>query len=199
MRSAQFDSREAAQAWVDRQGAPPLLRRPVLTSAEGRAVLAATRDDPLVHAAASLMLLAGLRPQEVAELRMPDYVPGECRLSTGTARRPRTIRIASSATAAIDAYLVGQAAAPEEPLLVGVQGARIVTLFSAAMRQADLAVRVHDLRRAAMAVALEDGTPMRHMEAYFGMSKTETRKDLVPLGEGYDAGIAAALEVAFAS
>ncbi|MGW2010819.1 tyrosine-type recombinase/integrase [Streptomyces nigrescens] len=199
MRSAQFDSRGAAQAWVGRNGAPSRLQRPILTSVEGRAVLAATRDDPLVHASAALMLLAGLRPQEVAELRMPDYRPGERRLHTGTVRRPRTIRIAASAAAALDAYLDSQDDAPGEPLLLGVQGTSVVTLFSTAMRTAGLDVRVHDLRRAAMATALEDGTPMQHMEAYFGVTKSGARKDLVPVREGYDAGIAAVLEAEFAS
>ncbi|MFD8545695.1 tyrosine-type recombinase/integrase [Streptomyces sp. NPDC059649] len=198
-RSAQLDSREEAQAWVDRKGAPPRLRRPILTSAEGRAALAATRDDPLVHAGAALMLLAGLRPQEVSELRVQDYTLGEQRLRVGGARRSRTIRIAPSATAAVDAYLEDQDTAPDEPLLVGLQGVKVVTLFSAAMRRATLNVRVGDLRRAAMAAVMEDGAPVQQLEAYFGISKPPARKDLVPVREGYDAGIAAVLETEFAS
>ncbi|WP_329143375.1 tyrosine-type recombinase/integrase [Streptomyces sp. NBC_01456] len=198
MRSARFESRGAAQAWVDRQGAPPLLQRPILSGAEGRAVLAATRDDPLVHASAALMLLAGLRPQEVSELQVRDYVLGERRLHVGSVRRPRIIRIAPSAAAAVDAYLEGQDADPGEPLLVGLQGVKVVTLFSAAMRAAGLDVRAHDLRRSAMAAVLEDGAPVQHLEAYFGITKSASRKDLVPVREGYDEGIAAVLEAEFA-
>ncbi|MFF7411695.1 tyrosine-type recombinase/integrase [Streptomyces lydicus] len=199
MRSAQFESREEAQAWVDRQGAPPLLQRPILSGADGRAVLAATRDDPLVHASAALMLLAGLRPQEAVELRVRDYSPGERRLCVGGARRPRTIRIAPSAAAAVDTCLEGQDAAPGEPLLAGLQGVKVVTLFSAAMRRAGLDARVHDLRRAAMAAVLQDGAPVQHLEAYFGIAKPPGRKDLVSVREGYDEGIATVLEAEFAN
>ncbi|WP_329330702.1 tyrosine-type recombinase/integrase [Streptomyces sp. NBC_01454] len=199
MRGAQFESREVAQAWVDRKGSPPLLQWPTLTSAEGRAVLAATRDDPLVHASAALMLLAGLRPQEVSELRVRDYVLGERRLHVDGVRHPRIIRIAPSAAAAVDAYLEGQDADPGEPLLVGLQGVKRVTLFAAAMRAAELDVRAHDLRRSAMGAVLEDGAPVQHLEAYFGITKSASRKDLVPVRDGYDEGIAAVLESAFAT
>lgn len=197
MRSAQFDSREEAQAWVDRQGAPRL-QRPILTSTQGRAVLAATRDDPLVHAGATLMLLAGLRPQEAADLYVSDYEPGERRLRPGSERNPRTIRIAPSAAAALDAYLDGQDATPDGHLLHGLRGVKAVTLFAATMRQAGLSARVHDLRRAAMATVLDDGTPMQHVQQYFGLAKSTARTELVPVREGYDAGIAAVLEAEFA-
>jgi integrase len=200
MRSAQFESREEAQASADRQGAPPLVQRPILSGADGRAVLAATRDDPLVHASTALMLLAGLRPGEVSDLQVRDYEAGEQRLTVGGARRPRTIRIAPSAADAVDTYLEGQDAAPGEPLLLaGLQGVKVVTLFSAAMRRAGVDARVHDLRRAAMAAVLEDGAPVQHLEAYFGITKSTARKDLTPVREGYDEGIAALLEAEFAS
>ena len=40
---------------------------------------------------------------------------------------------------------------------------------------------------------------MAHIEAYFGVSKGLDRKTLVEVREGYDKGIAAVLESAFAS
>lgn len=165
-----------------------------------RAALAAISDVPL-HAAATLMLLAGLRPGEVRRLRVLDWTPGvEPRLTVRSDRRERTIRIAPSAASTLDAYLEGQNAELGEPLLLGLEHSwSMRRLFRDAMQQAGLDVDVLDLRRAAMAVALEDGTPMQHMEAYFGMSKTETRKDLTPVPDGYDAGIAAVLEAEFAS
>lgn len=199
MRSAQFESREEAQAWVDRQGASPLLQRPILSGADGRAVLAATRHDPLVHASTALMLLAGLRPGEVSDLQVRDYEAGEQRLTVGGVRRPRTIRIAPSAADAVDTYLEGQDTTPDEPLLVGLQGVKVVTLFSAAMRRAGLDARVHDLRRAAMAAVLQDGAPVQHLEAYFGIAKSAARKDLTPVRDGYDEGIATVLEAEFAN
>lgn len=111
--------------------------------------------------------------------------------------------MACSVAAAVDAYLEGQETEPGEPLLLGLRpGGRdqfLPQVFRNAMRRADLDVSVHDLRRAAVAAVVDDGTPVRHVEAYFGISKTGSdRKDLVPLRNDYDRGIAATLEQAFA-
>lgn len=175
------------------------LERPILPVATARVALEATKHDVLLHAGASLMLLAGLRPTEVTGLLVRDWEPGE---DPGLTVRERTIRVAPSAAATVSRYLAGQDAEPDEPLLLGlkIDGAPHVLhrVFRDAMRAAYLDVGVHDLRRAAVAVVLDDGTPMQHVEAYFGLSKTEARTDLAPLREGYDVGIAAALEAAFA-
>ncbi|GFE19993.1 hypothetical protein [Streptomyces nigrescens] len=200
MRSAQFDSREAEARWAAGKVAAARTRRPPLTTALARAALAAISGDVELHAAATLMLLAGLRPGEVQRLRVLDWTPGrEPRLTIRSDRRERTIRIAPSAASVLDALLEGENAELGEPLLLGLEHWVVHRLFRDAMQQAGLDVDVLDLRRAAMAAALEGGTPMQHMESYFGMSKTETRKDLVPVRDGYDVRIAAALEAEFAS
>ncbi|MGW2920449.1 hypothetical protein ACWDBF_21660 [Streptomyces angustmyceticus] len=201
MRSAQFDSREEAARWAAVKVAARRARRPPLSATDARAALAAVSDDVELHAAATLMLLAGLRPGEAQRLRVLDWTPGaEPRLTIRSDRRERTIRIAPSAASTLDTLLEGENAELGEPLLLGLEGRWFVhRLFRDAMEQAGLDVDVLDLRRAAMAAALEDGTPMRHMENYFGMSKTEPRKDLAPVPDGYDAGIAAVLEAEFAS
>ncbi|WP_329167129.1 site-specific integrase (plasmid) [Streptomyces sp. NBC_01717] len=166
-----------------------------------REALAATADDVLLQAGTRLMLVAGLRRGEVQALQVRDWQPGEDpRLTIRDGCCERTIRIAPSAAVLLDGYRAGQTADADEPLLLGLEreGA-LPRLFGNAMRRAGLKVGVHDLRHAAIAAALEDGTPMSHIEAYFGLEKAETRKDLMPVREGYDRGIAAALEASFAS
>ncbi|MEE6264852.1 hypothetical protein V2E29_04225 [Streptomyces diastatochromogenes] len=201
MRSAQFESREVAVRWAAGKVVAGRARRPPLSAAVARAALAAISGDVVLHAAATLMLLVGLRPGEVQRLRVLDWTPGvEPRLTVRSDRRERTICIAPSAASTLDALLEGENAELGEPLLLGLEGHWFVhRFFRDAMEQAGLDVDVLDLRRAAMAAALEDGTPMQHMESYFGITKTETRKDLATVPDGYDAGIAAVLEGEFAS
>lgn len=180
--------------------------RPMLSASTARAALAATEDDLLLHAASSLLLLAGLRSGEATTLVVEDWQPGDDpRLAVrGLRTAPdRTIRVAPTAAAAVDAYLAGQDAEPGEPLLLGLRpggrGQFLPALFRDAMLRAGLEVSVHDLRRAAVAEVVADGTPVGHVEAYFGISKAdEGRKDPAPLRDGYDRGIAAVLEQAFA-
>ncbi|MFF8784876.1 hypothetical protein [Streptomyces sp. NPDC015125] len=201
MRSAQFESRETAVRWTAGKVAAARARRPLPTTALARAALTAVSGDVELHAAATLMLLVGLRPGEVQRLRILDWTPGvEPRLTIRSDRRERTIRIAPSAASALDEHLEGENAELGEPLLLGLEYHWFVhRLFRDAMQQAGLDVDVLDLRRAAMAAVLEDGTPMQHIEAYFGIAKSPGRKDLVPVREGYDEGIAAVLEAEFAS
>ncbi|MFD8389875.1 hypothetical protein ACFV2N_11900 [Streptomyces sp. NPDC059680] len=52
------------------------VERPILRATLARATLAATHDDPLLYAAASLILLAGLRSSEVGQLLVHDWAPG---------------------------------------------------------------------------------------------------------------------------
>src|SRR2546430_10935980 len=181
--------------------------RPPGAPSVARAAIEATKDDALLHAAASLLLLAGLRSGEAGTVRVRDWAPGaDPKLPVRGLRADpgvRTIRVAATAAAAVDAYLAGEEAEPDEPLLLGLKPAGIPLflpkLFRDAMRSAGLDVTVHDLRRAAVAAVAEVGTPMTQIEAYFGISKTDAgRKDLVPVREDYDRGIAAALERAFA-
>ncbi|MEU6777371.1 hypothetical protein [Streptomyces sp. NPDC046759] len=63
------------------------------------------------------------------------------------------------------------------------------------MRPAGFDVTVHDLRRAAEAAVLEDGTPAAHVDTYFGISTTAVALASIP--DGYDRGIAAVLETTF--
>jgi integrase len=174
-----------------------------LDHGEIRDAVAATRGDVLLHVGASLMLLAGLRASEVAGLLVQDWQSGDDpKLTVDRTRQGRTIRVAPSADALIGAYLAGEDAELDEPLLLGlkVQGVKhmLPNLFQEVMKRGGWHVDVHDLRHAAVAAVLETGAPMRHVEAYFGISKTDLgRKDLVPIREGYDREIAAVLEEAF--
>ncbi|MGW0780285.1 hypothetical protein [Streptomyces sp. NPDC002913] len=171
--------------------------RPVLLPEVGRAALAATRGDAAVHVGAALMLLAGLRPGEVSDLLVRDWIPGADPKMTVPGRPGPAIRVAPTAATAVDAYLASQNAELDEPLLVGLERDSLPYLFADAARQAQLTVHAHDLRRAAMAVVLEDGTPVRHLEAYFGASKAPARHGLLPMEEGYDRGIVSVLESTF--
>ncbi|MFJ2110660.1 tyrosine-type recombinase/integrase [Streptomyces sp. NPDC087850] len=176
---------------------PPVAPRPIPSPTDVRALLAATRDDRLLYAGVSLLAFTGLRRGEVGELNVADYEPTVPRLRV-TGSSPRTIRIAPSAATALDAYLADQVASPDEPLLLGLQQtATIGRLVSRATETAGVSLGIHDLRRAAMAAVLDDGTPVSHVEAYFGLSRTLGRKDLTPISDGYDVGIAAALETTF--
>ncbi|OLZ72588.1 hypothetical protein AVW11_04130 [Streptomyces amritsarensis] len=173
---------------------PRTVQRPILAQPDARALLAATRVDPLLHAAVSVMLMAGLRPTEAARLTVADYAPGdEPRLRVVGGRH---IQIARSAAVAMDAYLASQEAEPGEPLLLGLQE-NLPQLVRRAAEQVGVQAGVHSLRRAAIAAALEDNPPHSHIEAYFGINKALDRKALTPLPEGYDAGMAATLEAAF--
>ncbi|MFD8865998.1 tyrosine-type recombinase/integrase [Streptomyces sp. NPDC059590] len=177
-----------------------MLTTDIIPVADARAVFAEVRSDALARAGVALLLLAGLRPGEVEALRVKDYVHGEDgrRLRVGAERMPRTIRLAPSAAAALDAYLEGQDTDPEDFLLPELRIPRLVQLVRAAAETAGVQAGVHDLRRAAVAAVVGDGAPVRHVEAYFGMSKVPGRKDLVPVRAGYDAGIIDVLERAFA-
>lgn len=179
--------------------------RPILPTSVARAAVEATKDDPLLYAASSLMLLAGLRCGEATSLLVRDWSRGkDPKLTVRGLRMPegRTIRVAPSAATAIDAYLAGEEAEPDEPLLIGLRPNGIPhflpKVFRDAMRRAGLDVSVHDLRRAAEAAVLEDGTPVAHVAAYFGMSKAaDEQLTLVP--DGYNRGIAVVLERTFAA
>ncbi|KIF07516.1 hypothetical protein PL81_01515 [Streptomyces sp. RSD-27] len=175
----------------------PLLDRPILSAVEARLFLAATREDPLLYTAAALMLLVGARGGEVTALTIADYEPGtESRLLL----EGRRIRIAPTAARAVDAYLAKQEAAPEEPLLPGLQKTGVLPrLLRRAADRASVEMRMYDLRRAAVAAAWEDGAPSAHIHAYFGVGKALASNAQVPLPEGYDAAMARTLEAAFGS
>ncbi|MEV8398865.1 hypothetical protein [Streptomyces niveus] len=176
---------------------PPRLAPSV---ADVRASLAACRHDPVLHAGAALMLFAGLRPGEVRRMLVQDWLPGEApRVVVRGGVAARMIRVAPSAATALYDSLIGEDTEPDEPLILGLtQRGWLEKVFSDVAQDACLDVRVHDLRQAAIAAALEDGTPVAHVEAYFGLSKAVDRRPPVGVPDGYDAGVAAALEVAFA-
>lgn len=149
------------------------------------------------------MLLAGLRASEVAGLLVRDWQPSDDpKVTVRSARRERKIRVAPSAAAIVDAYLSGEGTEPGEPLLLGLKlrGVKnmLPKLFQEVMARGGWDVGVHDLRRAAIAAALDASTSMQHVETYFGISKTDPgRNGLLPTREGYDRDIAVALEKAF--
>lgn len=177
----------------------PLLDRPALSIDEACALLAETRQDPLLYAAVSLMLLAGARPREVADATVADYEPEAARIWLG--RRwggLRQIRIAPSASRTINAYLAAQDTDPEEPLLLGIQGTSTLhNLLRRTTVRAGVDAGVHSLRQAAIAAALYDGAPVSHIEAYFGIGKFVDPVQPAGVSEGYDAAMARTLEAAF--
>ncbi|MFE2164905.1 hypothetical protein ACFXB3_07495 [Streptomyces sp. NPDC059447] len=178
----------------------PLLDRPALSVPDAQQLLAETREDPLLHAAASLMLFAGARPTEVNEAKVTDYAPGAAaRIWLGRRWEGlRQICIAPSAVHAIDAYLATQDADTEEPLFLGVQQAHTLSnLIRGAAVRAGVDAGVHSLRQAAIAAALYDGTPVSHIEAYFGVGKWVDPVQPAGLPEGYDVAMARTLETAF--
>jgi integrase len=146
------------------------------------------------------MLLAGLRPSEIRHALVEDWVGGDDPKLTVRGRvGGRTIRVAPTAARAVDTYLAGEDAKPDEPLLVGLDAERqLARAVRRTTQWTGLDVGVHDLRRAAIAAVLEDGTPCAHIEAYFGLSRPEGRR-VVPVREGYDRGITAMLEATFAN
>lgn len=174
---------------------------PAIDEDVARAALAATAGDPLLHAGTALMLLAGLRPSEVRHALVKDWTGGDDpRLTIQGKGTTRTIRVAPTAAKAVTTYLAGGHAKPAGAFLLGLgAGGRIARLLLRATQQTGLVVSVDDLRRSAVAAALEDGTPPAHLEAYFGLAKPESRKDSAPVREGYDCGIAALLEQTFAA
>lgn len=178
---------------------PLIVRSPVLSIEDARALLAAlSREGQLqAHAAASLMLLAGLRFGEVRRLTVGQYEAGqEPWLDVDGQRR---IPIAPSAAAAVDAWLVAAPAADDELLIDSGYGGALGRLFASRAEKEGIEATVHSLRQVAIMAAWMDGCPGSHVDAYFGINKTLDRKELVPLRDGYDAAMARTLEAAFAS
>ncbi|MFE2850538.1 hypothetical protein ACFXJO_05320 [Streptomyces lavendulae] len=178
----------------------PLLDRPTLSVQDAHLLLNETRDDPLLFAAASLMLFAGARPSEVGEVKVFDYEPGAAaRIWLGRRWEGlRQISIAPSAARAIDSYLAAQDAAADEPLFLGLQGADMLPKHVRwAATRAGVDAGVHSLRQAAIAAALYDGAPVAHIEAYFGIGKWVDPDQPAGVPEGYDVAMARTLEAAF--
>lgn len=179
-------------------------QKPLLRVSVARAALDATRNDQLLYAGTALLLLAGLRRAEVTDLLVGDWSSGADPQVTIRGRsQARTIRVATTAATAMDACLAAQKAELDEPLLLGLKtGAHpylFSRLFQERMREAGINVSMHDLRRSAMAAVVEEGTPAAHIEAYFGLSKTVSGKQLVATPEGFDQGITTLLEATFAA
>lgn len=177
----------------------PLAAPPVLSPADARAVLAATRGDAELHAGVALLLLAGLRRGEVEQLRVADWhpCPGRLRVA-GSKLGSRTIRIAPSAARAVDAYLVGEVTDPEDFLLPRLRAALLFRLVRSEARDAEAELGAHDLRMAAIAATADAGLPSEHAQAYFGISPAVARRALVPMPADYDVAAASALEATFA-
>lgn len=177
-------------------------QKPLFSVAAMRAALDATRGDQLLYAGTSLLLLAGLRRDEATGVLVGDWSPGTDPQVTIRGRQERTIRVATTAAAAVDACLEGVESEAEEPLLLGLKTAgnpyQISRLFRARMRECGLNLHIYDLRRAAIAAVVRHGTPLAHINAYFGLLKVATSNQLVPVPEGYDRDIASLLEAAFA-
>lgn len=160
--------------------------RPSLSPAQVRAVCAAAAGDASVYARVTLAALAGARPLEVEGLRVGDLDAsrGLLRLRGGG---DRTIRVAPSAVSAVEKAAAEPASGPG--LLDGWSVTRHVQIVRGVCREAGVDAGVHELRQSAIAAVLEDGTPVHHIEAYFGVGRCGR-----PVREGYDVGIAAVLE-----
>ncbi|MFI6803761.1 hypothetical protein ACIBO6_01885 [Streptomyces luteogriseus] len=179
-------------------------QKPLLPVSVARAALDATRSDQLLYAGTSLLLMAGLRRDEATGLLVGDWSPGtDPQVTIRGRRQARTIRVATAVAAAVDSCLGEEKAGLDEPLLLGLKTAGHPYLFSrlfqARMRDAGLYVTMHDLRRAAIAAVVRDGTPTGYVEAYFGLSIAASGKQLVPTSEEFDKGIVALLEARFAA
>ncbi|UKY54266.1 hypothetical protein [Streptomyces inhibens] len=178
-----------------------LTQRPALAPADARLLLAESSTDPLAHVAVALSLVAGLRPDEVEDLRVTDYEPSAPRLTTGAEREPRTIQIAPTARQALDAYLAAQKTDSDHFLLPQLRRERVMRIVRNTAVSAGVTVGMYALRQAAIRAALEGGAPVEHVHAYFGFKEKDALPAVEesPLPEGWDAEIAAVLEEAFVS
>lgn len=173
--------------------------RRVLTPEQVRAVLAETAGDPVLHARVALAALVGARPREVEGLRRADFDPSVPRLRLGAGGRVRSVRVAASAAKLLEGvsgrahHGVGESL----PMLDRWGPVRVVQAVRSASRAAGIEAGIHDLRQSAIAVVLEDGTPVAHVERYFGIARSAGRRDLLPVRDGYDTGIADVLQEAF--
>ncbi|MDX2702133.1 tyrosine-type recombinase/integrase [Streptomyces sp. PA03-6a] len=169
-----------------------------LTPTDARALLAHTAPSVELHAGVCLMLYAGLRRGELTDLHVRDYTPGaEPTIRIGALRHPRTIRLAPTAAAAVDAYLATQDADPDDYLLPGLTDTKLAVRLRAAANAAGVTARSHDLRTTAVSAVLESGLPMLYLQPYFGLSAALGPNDLDGPPKGYDQAVALALEVAY--
>lgn len=169
--------------------------RRILSPDQVRAVLAETAGRPALHTRVVLAALVGARPREVEELRPSDFDPGGPRLRLGVGAQARTVRVAASAAKVLDEASTG--VGDDLPLLERWGPVRVVQAVRRAARAAGIEAGIHELRQSAIAVVLEDGTPITHIEAYFGIARPPGRRDLLPVRDGYDAGIVDVLQEAF--
>lgn len=173
---------------------PRAAERPLPTRLDARRILAECGRDVVLHTAATVLMYTGIRVGELTALKIHDYDPTARTLAVGTLRHPRTITIARSAAAALDAYLEGGETAAEEPLIMGLPRKWMYPLLQEAAQRAGVEAGVHDLRRAAMAAAVDADRSIREVQAYFGVSAALITEDLVPLRDGWDREVAEALE-----
>lgn len=150
------------------------------------------------RAVVELALRAGLRGSEVETCTSRHYTPtlGRPTLLTGTKYRPRTIALAPSVGAAVTALLREREADINAPLVYGLSSVTLVQLVRAVCRRAGVDVGVHDLRRTAIATALDAGVAAIDVEAYFGFSLSS--RTPLTVRPGRDVEIARILERAYA-
>lgn len=178
-----------------------LTHRPTPSAADCTALVGAAATAPLLSAALTTALFTGIRAGELLALRVVDYTPGghaTFTVPTGKYGGHRIIRIAPTASRALDAYLDREITEPEEPLLMVGQHQLFAHLVRATAERAGVDVGVHDLRRAAMEAAIRAGLPDYVIAAYFGTSRPPHAHDLAPLRSGWDEPVVEALEGAFA-
>ncbi|WP_162466196.1 tyrosine-type recombinase/integrase [Streptomyces taklimakanensis] len=171
--------------------------RRVLSPEQVRALLAEAAREPALYARVALVALAGARPREVEGLRRGDFDADGSRLRLGRGALERTVRVAPSAAKLLGEAAGRVAAGTRGCLLEPWSPVRLVQSVRGAARAAGVEAGVHELRQSAIAVVWEDGTPVQHIEAYFGVSRPAARRDLVPVRDGYDVGIADVLQEAF--
>lgn len=169
--------------------------RRILSPEQVRAVLGEAADDPGVYARVVLVALVGARPREVEGVRSCDFESDGLRLRLGSGARARTVRVAQTAAKTLDGLSAG--VGDDLPLLAQWGPVQVVQAVRRAARAAGVEAGIHDLRQSAIAVVLEDGTPVSHIERYFGIPRPPGRRDLLPVRDGYDTGIADVLQQAF--
>ena len=152
--------------------------RAALPIDDARVVWQAAARDGRARAPVGLLLLAGLRPREVAVARWDGL------LLRVAGRRVPVGRVCA---AALDAC-----PPTEGPLLPRLTAVPLVQLTRATCRQAGIEAGAHDLRHAAIRAAFDAKLPAEWICAYFGTAPART-----PLPTGWDDTVATVLEDTF--
>lgn len=159
-----------------------MTNRSALTLGAAQAVWQAAARDDGARAPVALLLLAGLRPREVAAARWDGLL---LRVAG------RRIPVGLVGAAALD-HVAADRKATAGPLLPHFTAVPLVQLVRAVARSAGVDAGAPDLRHAAIRAAFAARLPGEWVCAYFGTSPPPA-----PLPDGWDDTVATVLETAF--